>query len=81
MAAPGIWDTQCRFKAFRSEAAGPIFSRIAVDGWGFDIEISALSRAMRYKVWILGPETIWHPERIDPVSPRLSQYSFLSSRP
>ena len=41
-----------RIQAFRGEAAGRIFSRMAVDGWGFDIEILALSRAMRYKVGI-----------------------------
>ena len=38
-----------RIQAFCGEAAGRIFSRMAVDGWGFDIEILALSRAMRYR--------------------------------
>jgi hypothetical protein len=39
-------------KPFRGEAAGRIFSRMAVDGWGFDIEVLALSLAMPYKVGI-----------------------------
>src|SRR3990172_6816637 len=38
LAVPGIWDTQCGFKAFCAEAAERIFSRLTVDRWGFDIE-------------------------------------------
>ncbi len=46
----GIWDTHCGFKAFRSEAAIKIFSQTEVEGWGFDIEVLALARAMNYKI-------------------------------
>jgi dolichyl-phosphate beta-glucosyltransferase len=39
---PGIWDTQCGFKAFRAEVAVRIFSDTKIEGWGFDIEVLAL---------------------------------------
>ena len=44
-AVPGIWDTQCGFKAFRAEVAERIFSNTKIEGWGFDIEVLALARA------------------------------------
>jgi glycosyltransferase involved in cell wall biosynthesis len=46
----GIWDTHCGFKAFRPEAAIKIFSQTEVEGWGFDIEVLALARAMSLKI-------------------------------
>jgi glycosyltransferase involved in cell wall biosynthesis len=46
---PGIWDTQCGFKAFTSLAAETIFSLSRIDGWGFDIELLALARALHYQ--------------------------------
>jgi dolichyl-phosphate beta-glucosyltransferase len=53
LAVPGIWDTQCGFKAFRAEAAERIFSQTVIDGWGFDIEVLALARALDYKIGII----------------------------
>ena len=50
---PGIWDTHCGFKAFRAEAAERIFSHSEIDGWGFDIEVLALARALNYKIGII----------------------------
>jgi len=50
---PGIWDTHCGFKAFRAEAAERIFSHSEIDGWGFDIEVLALARALNYKTGII----------------------------
>lgn len=47
---PGIWDTQCGFKAFQDFAAEKIFSRQKISGWGFDVEILALARKMGYKI-------------------------------
>ena len=44
LAVPGIWDTQCGFKAFTASAAKEIFERSLIDRWGFDIEALALSR-------------------------------------
>ena len=53
LAVPGIWDTQCGFKAFRAEVAERIFSDAKIEGWGFDIEVLALARAFNYKIGII----------------------------
>jgi dolichyl-phosphate beta-glucosyltransferase len=53
VAVRGIWDTQCGFKAFCAEAAEQIFSRAKIDGWGFDIEVLTLARALRLKIGII----------------------------
>lgn len=47
---PGIWDTQCGFKAVTEEAAEAIFNRTKVTGWGFDIEMLALARTLGYRI-------------------------------
>lgn len=60
-AVRGIWDTQCGFKAFRAEAAQRIFARATVDGWGFDIEVLALARALNYKTGIIPAHWINDP--------------------
>lgn len=60
---PGIWDTQCGFKAFRDYAAREIFSRQKISGWGFDIEALALAKRFGYKTaiapayWINSPDS------------------------
>src|SRR3990170_6364854 len=53
VAVPGIWDTQCGFKAFRAEAAVRIFSQSVIEGWGFDIEVLALARRLNYNIGII----------------------------
>src|SRR3989338_8807530 len=53
VALPGIWDTQCGFKAFRDFAAENIFSRQIITGWAFDIEALALARALGCKIGIV----------------------------
>lgn len=53
IAVPGIWDTQCGFKAFRGDAAQKIFLQQRIFGWGFDIEALALARALRYRIGII----------------------------
>ncbi len=61
MLLPGIWDTQCGFKAFTEEAAEKIFPLIKISRWGFDVEILALAKKMGYKikeipvVWVNSP--------------------------
>jgi glycosyltransferase involved in cell wall biosynthesis len=63
LAVPGIWDTQCGFKAFTDQAATRIFSISRIDRWGFDIEALALARRFKFKVgivpayWVDDPET------------------------
>ncbi len=53
MAVPGIWDTQCGFKAFRAVAAEQIFSISQIDRWGFDMEALALARRFGYKIHVI----------------------------
>ena len=53
LAVPGIWDTQCGFKAFRAEAARRIFSQVTIERWGFDIEVLALARACKFQIGII----------------------------
>jgi len=60
-AVRGIWDTQCGFKAFRAEAAERIFAQAAIDGWGFDIEVLALARALNYQTGIIPAHWINDP--------------------
>ena len=60
-AVRGIWDSQCGFKAFRAEAAQRIFARATIDGWGFDIEVLALARALNYKTGIIPAHWINDP--------------------
>ncbi len=53
VAVPGIWDTQCGFKAFSQEAAQEIFSRSLIKKWGFDVEALFLARKLGYKIGII----------------------------
>lgn len=62
MAVPGIWDTQCGFKAFTAKAAENIFSKTKIDRWGFDIEVLALARLFKYKIAIIPVYWINNPE-------------------
>ena len=60
---PGIWDTQCGFKAFTREAAERVFSLSKIEGWGFDIEVLALARTMGFRIkevpvhWVNDPNS------------------------
>lgn len=47
---PGLWDTQCGFKAFTRESAEKVFSMSRITGWGFDVEILSLAKACGYKI-------------------------------
>ncbi|MBU4082534.1 glycosyltransferase family 2 protein [Patescibacteria group bacterium] len=53
VAVPGVWDTQCGFKAFTAEAADNVFKRCLIDKWGFDIEALALTRKFGYRMGII----------------------------
>lgn len=65
VAVPGIWDTQCGFKAFTTAAVLDIFPKQKIERWGFDIEILFLARIMGYKnkigivpvYWINDPDS------------------------
>jgi len=47
---PGIWDTECGFKAFTERATQGIFSLSEINGWGFDVEILSLAKALGYQI-------------------------------
>ncbi len=47
---PGVWDTQCGFKAFTAESAQKIFEFSRIKGWGFDVEILSLAKKMGYRM-------------------------------
>ncbi len=53
VAVPGIWDTQCGFKAFTQEAASAIFPLAQIERWGFDIEVLALAQQRNYPIGIV----------------------------
>ena len=50
LATPGIWDTQCGFKAFSEEAAEKIFRTSVIGGWGFDVEALVLAKLYGFKI-------------------------------
>lgn len=47
---PGLWDTQCGFKAFTEEAAEKVFGLSRITGWGFDVEVLALAKKLGYRI-------------------------------
>jgi dolichyl-phosphate beta-glucosyltransferase len=50
LALPGLQDTQCGFKCFRSDAALDLFSRQTLPGWSFDVEVLFIARKSGYRV-------------------------------
>jgi len=67
LAVPGIKDTQCGFKLFKTEVAKDIFKRETIYGFSFDIEILAIARILKYKVKEEG--IIWYDNPHSTVSP------------
>lgn len=65
----GIKDTQCGFKMLHYEPAKDIFSRMKVDGFGFDMELLALAEVLDYRVkevpvsWFDSPNSRVRPVR------------------
>ncbi|PSO44657.1 hypothetical protein BRC21_01135 [Candidatus Saccharibacteria bacterium SW_7_54_9] len=43
-------DTQCGFKAFRSDVAETIFPRQTIRGWGFDVQLLAITKKHGYAI-------------------------------
>ena len=58
LATPGISDTQCGFKVFKSEAAAALFSAQTLDGFAFDAEILFLARKRGFTTAEVGID--WH---------------------
>lgn len=50
LGATSFKDTQCGFKAFRRGAAREVFSRLTLDGFGFDVEALALAEVLGFKI-------------------------------
>jgi dolichyl-phosphate beta-glucosyltransferase len=50
LATPGLWDTQCGFKAFSHRAAKAIFPLQTIDGFGFDVELLFIARKKGFQV-------------------------------
>ncbi|MGD2057091.1 MAG: glycosyltransferase family 2 protein [Anaerolineales bacterium] len=47
---PGIQDTQCGFKCFRSSVAQELFQAQTLDGWTFDVEILYIARKRGFRI-------------------------------
>jgi dolichyl-phosphate beta-glucosyltransferase len=47
---PGVSDTQCGFKLFRTDTAQAIFSRAKVDRFAFDVEVLYIARKLGLRV-------------------------------
>jgi dolichyl-phosphate beta-glucosyltransferase len=45
-----IRDTQCGFKAFRADVAGPLFEAVTIDGFGFDVEVMLLAQRAGFRI-------------------------------
>ena len=60
---PGLQDTQCGFKCFKSQAAEVLFQKQTLKGWSFDVEVLFIARLLGYKVneipipWYFNPES------------------------
>jgi len=47
---PGIWDTQCGFKAFTADASKRLFELSRISGWAFDVEVLSLAKIMGFRI-------------------------------
>jgi glycosyltransferase involved in cell wall biosynthesis len=50
MTLPGIHDTQCGFKCFRSDVAEDLFRVQVIDGWTFDVEVLFIAHHRGYQI-------------------------------
>jgi len=63
LALPGLQDTQCGFKCFRSDTANDLFSSLTLSGWSFDVEVLYVARLRGYRIverpipWYYNPQT------------------------
>jgi len=62
LAVPGIWDTQCGFKALTDKAAKDVFGRCRIDRWSFDVEVLAVAKMLNYKIGIIPVYWINNPD-------------------
>ncbi len=50
LATPGLWDTQCGFKAFSQRAAKAIFPLQTIERFGFDVELLYIARKQGFAI-------------------------------
>jgi len=66
LATPGLWDTQCGFKAFTRKAARSIFPLQTIERFGFDVELLYIARKQGFKIkeipvhWYDSPDSRVH---------------------
>jgi dolichyl-phosphate beta-glucosyltransferase len=60
---PGLPDTQCGFKSFKSVAAKEIFRRLTIDGFGFDVEMLFVARKLKLMIKPIPVRMIDHRHR------------------
>jgi glycosyltransferase involved in cell wall biosynthesis len=65
---PSISDTQCGFKAFRSDVAHKVFRETVVDGFAFDVEV--LARARRHRARMIELPIDWSDQAGSTFRPR-----------
>ncbi len=63
----GIKDTQCGFKGFTAKAANEIFSRMKIEGFGFDLEIIYLADKLGFHISEVPVE--WYNDERSTVNP------------
>ncbi len=63
----GIKDTQCGFKGFTAKAALEIFSRMKIEGFGFDLEIIYLADKLGFHISEVPVE--WYNDERSTVNP------------
>ena len=72
---PGILDTQCGFKCFRSNVAHELFSAGRINGWSFDVEVLYIARLKEYR--IIEVPVNWYYGQKSKVSPVRDTWSML----
>jgi glycosyltransferase involved in cell wall biosynthesis len=50
LTVPGIQDTQCGFKCFRSAIVSDLFKTQVLDGWTFDVEVLFIAMKRGYRI-------------------------------
>jgi len=63
LALPGLHDTQCGFKCFKSAIAEELFRNQTISGWSFDVEVLFIAKRKKYRIvevpihWHFNPDS------------------------
>lgn len=66
-AVRGIKDTQCGFKWFTRKAAKEVFTKVSIEGFGFDVEALMIAQKLGYKIKEI--PVVWINDEATKVSP------------